>query len=274
VRRNLLPMQKSGFLLLLLFALVGCDNFGKVLKSSDTDYKIERATSYMENGKYANALTLYENVFPLVRGTNKGEEVYFKLAECNYKLNDFYSASYYYGAFEKTFPKSDLAEKAAFLSAYCAYSTSPEFDLDQGDTQQAIESLQLFKLKYPQSPLLDSTQSLIQELLYKLEIKRFETAKTYHRTRRYRSASIAFANMIKDFPNTSFDEELYFLMFQSNFELAVNSVVGKKMERLEEAKKSYYNFVDLFPDSDRIKEVENQFKKVNTELEKLEKLNS
>ena len=267
----MLFMRKFILFSLVLISLASCDDFGKVLKSTDLDYKIERADQYMKEKKYANALTIYENVYGDVRGSNKFEHVAYQIADCNYLLKDYFSASYYFGSFERTFPKSDMAEKSAFLSAYCAYSTSPEFDLDQSDTQKAIETLQLFQLKFPKSPLLDSSQTLIQDLLFKLEKKRFENAKTYYRTTQYKAAVIAFDNMIEDFPNSHFLEDMYYFHFESSYELAINSVLEKKEERLANASKSYINFVDLFPDSERLRGMESKYQRV---LEKIEKLNS
>ena len=56
-----------------------------------------------------------------------------------------------------------------------------------------------------------------------------------------------------------------FLILESNYLLAMNSVVAKKEERYNEAIESYHTFVSAFPDSPWEKRAENI--KANAEIE-------
>lgn len=53
----------------------------------------------------------------------------------------------------------------------------------------------------------------------------------------------------------------------SNFELAVNSISTKKMERLNETLKSYRKFVAEFPNSERLKELDGVKEKTEKEIQ-------
>jgi outer membrane protein assembly factor BamD len=51
----------------------------------------------------------------------------------------------------------------------CSVSNSPEFTLDQNDTEIAINTLQQFIDKYPNSTLVDSCNHVMDRLRMKLE---------------------------------------------------------------------------------------------------------
>jgi outer membrane protein assembly factor BamD len=87
----------------------------------------------------------------------------------------------------------------------------------------------------------------------------------------YAAASVSFTNMLSDYPDTDMREEVLFLIVKSNYNLANNSIAGKKVERFEETIKSYTKFVDNFPKSNRISEIEDMYKMSQIELNKNKK---
>jgi outer membrane protein assembly factor BamD len=154
-------------------------------------------------------------------------------------MEDYVMASYYFDRFRKTFPNSEKAQEAFFMSAYCDYLNSPSWSLDQSETRKAIHKLQLFADRYPESPKVDSCTKLIGELRGKLERKAFEKSKLYLRTMHYRAAVHSFENTLEQFPDTRYREDILFLRFKAAYKLAEKSVPSKKAERLEEAIESY-----------------------------------
>ena len=73
-------------------------------------------------------------------------------------------------------------------------------------------------------------------------------------------------NALADYPDTGYREELMFLLFKSKYLLATRSVEEKKRERLNNAYDEYFIFVDEFPESKRIKEVERNFQDLSKQL--------
>ena len=88
-------------------------------------------------------------------------------------------AGYQFERFESTYPKSDSVEVAAYKSAKSYHELSPRFSLDQKDTQTALEKLQAFVNKYPNSTFRIEANNLVTELRDKLERKDIETAHQY-----------------------------------------------------------------------------------------------
>jgi outer membrane protein assembly factor BamD len=83
----------------------------------------------------------------------------------------------------------------------------------------------------------------------KLEVKDFHAAKQYYHMRNYQAARVAFKNFNREWPNSKYREDAMYFILKSDYDLAMNSVESKKLERLNEAIKSYHNFADAFPQS-------------------------
>jgi outer membrane protein assembly factor BamD len=140
-------------------------------------------------------------------------------------------------------------EEASFLGAYCYYKQSPKHSLDQDDTRKAIEKLQNFINYYPYSEKLSEANDLVQELRIKLEFKAFEIAKQYNTIRDYKSAIIVLDDFISDYPGTPYREDALFYLLDSSYELAINSIDSKKLERLNNAKNIYEELMEVYPES-------------------------
>ena len=70
--------------------------------------------------------------------------------------------------------------EAEYLYAYSLYKESPNSNLDQSSTVEAISAMQNFINKYPYSEYSINANEIIDELQIKLETKNFENAKQYY----------------------------------------------------------------------------------------------
>lgn len=244
------------FLLIIVFAFSACSNYDKLVKSADIDKKYEAALKYYEKENYVKALTLLEELVSVFKGTAKAESILFYYAYTNYNLGDYILASYHFKNFVRTYPNSVHAEECAYLTAYCYYLTSPTYSLDQEDTQSAIQEFQSFVNTYPQSLRVASANEMLNKLRNKLEKKAFEISKQYYNIGDYKASSYAFKNMLNEFPDTQYREEISYLIVKSNYLLAINSIESKKDERLKATIDSYQSFVDRFTSSGYLKEAE------------------
>tara|TARA_B100000902_G_C27208601_1_gene863060 strand:- start:312 stop:1112 length:801 start_codon:yes stop_codon:yes gene_type:complete len=250
-------MSRILSIIIVAGVLVGCGEHRKVLRSDDMQYKYDMAIQYMVGEKFAKAYPLLDELYIMYRGSEKGEKIAFTLAECELGLKDYILASHRYEQFFKNYPHSEYSEDAQFKSAYCNYKLSPKYSLDQTDTYKAIRSFQLFTIQHPESDLIDSTNTLLDELRYKIELKDYKSTKLYYNREAYRAANVAFKNFNDRYPNSRYSEETWFLWYKSSYLLAINSVEEKKSERMNMALEAYLTFVDLFPTSDYGREAEN-----------------
>jgi outer membrane protein assembly factor BamD len=246
-----------------------CSEYNKVLKSTDINYKYEKSVEYFNKEQYYKSLPLLEELIGLTRGTQLAENVQYYYARSQYGVKDYYMANYYLKTFNKTFSNSPKAEECLFLAAECSFQLSPSYSLDQTDTQNAINEYQLFLDKYPYSNLRDSANHQIGRLNGKLERKDYEIAYQYAKTLRYKAATSAFKEFLKEYPASGYREEAMYMIVKCNYLLAEGSIEEKKLERMRATSESYLTFAAAFPDSKWIDDAKSYFEKSEKQIKEL-----
>lgn len=242
-------------LISLALSMFGCSDFNKVMKSTDYEYKKERGLAYYEDEEYVNAATVLEDIIPYYKLSADGEKLYYYYCMSNYYMGEYFSASYYFRRFINQYPSSKYTEECQFLSAICSVNNSPDYSLDQTETLNALDQLQIFIDMYPNSNLIDSSNKIMDDLNLKLQRKQFEGARQYHHTENYKAAVVALDIHLADYPKSAYKEETMYLSVLSHYKLAINSIESKKVQRLNDTIKSYRKFVATFPESDHLKEL-------------------
>jgi outer membrane protein assembly factor BamD len=264
----------TNILVAVIIGLVfsSCSEYNKLLKSSDYNKKYDAAIKYYEAKDYSKALALLEELTSVYRGTNKAEKIMYYYAYATYASGDYLLAGYHFNNFVKTYPASDKTEECAFMYAYCYYLESPRYSLDQTDTKNAIKELQFFINKYPDSEKKKQCNELITTLREKLEKKYYEIAKQYYFLDDYKAAIVSFENVLKDYPDTKYREELMYLIVKTNYIYASKSTEVKKRERLQSTIDAYNKFISYFPENSKYgKEAESYFAVAKKQIENLPK---
>ncbi len=266
-------MKKPLLIVFAALALVSCSEYQKLLRSDDVQRKYSVADSLYKEGKYKKALGLMEQIVPVYRGKPQAEPLMFRYSNTFYNLEDYYLAGYQFERFATSYPKSDSVEIASYRSAKSYYELSPRFSLDQKDTYTALEKLQSFVDRFPNSTYRVEANSMVNELKEKLELKDISTAKQYLRISDYKAAIGAFENFILDHPGSQYRQDAYYGRFESAYLLAINSVPRLVEERLIESKKyyesfnKYYGASELKADADEIlSDVEKRLLEKQTEI--------
>lgn len=237
----------------LVVMAAGCKSkFEKLRASNNIALKYQEAIKYYNSKKYTKALTLFDDLMTKYRGQAEAEDLYYYTAYTNYYLRDYTSARFHFKQFTDTYPNSGRAEECRYMGAYCYFLESPKVGLDQEYTYRAIEALQLFINLYPNSERSKEAADLIQQLRDKLEAKAFANAKLYldmGLQDDYRAAVIAFDNVLREFPDTKYAEEMEFLSIKAQYLYANQSRPHRQEERFSEALDLYDRFVSAYPES-------------------------
>ena len=258
----------------ITWLLSGCSEYNKVLKSTDINYKYTKAKEYYDSTYYYKSLPILEELIGLTRGTQLAEDVYFLYARSHFGVKDYYLANYYLKTFTKTFSNSTRSEECLFLAAECSYELSPSYSLDQTDTRNAIDEYQLFLDRYPNSHLKDSANHQIERLSMKLERKAYENAYQFAKTMRYKAATAALKDFIREYPGSIYREEAMYLIVKCQYMLAEGSIEEKKLERMRAVAENYRTFAVAFPASKFLRDAEDYFQKSEKQLEKLSSTSS
>ena len=264
--------MKRNIIIILLTALVmsSCGNFTNLykhkLKDKDYDYMYEAAKEYYVAGQYTQAITLLNDVITILKGSDRGEESVFMLAMSYLKNKEYAVAAQSFQQYYTSYPRGKYTERARFYAGKALWISSPESQLDQTDTYTAIQELQLFLEFFPNSIYKDEAQTIIFEAQDKLVEKEFDAAKLYYNLgsylgNNYQSSVICAQNALTDYPYTTYREDPSFLIVRATYAQAVHSVLSKRGERYRDAVDECYAFKNEFPESSKVKDVDEMLEK-------------
>ncbi|MDO7853033.1 outer membrane protein assembly factor BamD [Hymenobacter convexus] len=267
-----MPISRLTVLFLLVSTLLlgSCaSGYQKLLKSTDVNKKYEAAVQYYDKGDYFRAGTLLEDLIPLLKGRPEAEKAQFYFANTNYKQRNYVLSAFYFKQFIDTYPNSDYTEEATFLNAKSLFLDSPGYELDQTNTVSALESIQDFLNRYPESKFKAETDNMAQELQKKLENKAFESARLYYQLRYNQAAVVALTNFQLQYPASAYAEQAAFLRVSAQYAWAKESIETKQRERYLEAVSFYQQFIDAYPKSKSLKAAQDMYDFSQSEIARL-----
>lgn len=256
----------------ILLFVTSCSDYTKVQKTTDYVYKYEVIKQYYAEGQYNRASLLLQDVVPMLKGTEKGEESLYLLAISNLKARNYDAAATFFKKYYQSYPKGLFTEEARYNCGKSLYMDTPEPKLDQTDTYEAVTEFQNFLEVYPTSTYREDVHNKIFELQDKLVEKEYLSAKLYYDLgsyfgnctsggSNYQACIVTAENAIKDYPYTSKREDFAILILKAKFDLAAQSIEAKKEERYHNAIDEYYGFTNEFPESKFMKEAQQLFEK-------------
>ena len=255
-------MQKYIIITLLaLLTLTSCGEYQRAQKSTDANYKLDFAKRAFEKKRYVQAATILQDVITVFKGTEKAEESLYLLALSNYENKDYTTAGAYFKTYYTRYPRGKYTELARFYSGYGLYLDSPDPRLDQTQTYEAINQLQLYLEYYPQSERAKEAQNIMFELQEKLAYKELLAVRLYfnlgtYMGNNYLSCMITAQNALKNYPYSKYREEFMFYTIRAKYELAIVSVEEKLQGRYREVVDEYYNYMNEYPEGKYVKQVQ------------------
>ena len=251
---RILYISVTAFFFLVLTS--SCNKYNKVFKSKDYNYKLKMADEYFGKKRYKIAQELYEELFPVFKGTLNYEDLYYKDAYCFYGMKMYREAENLFKGFLEVFPNSVRAEEVDYLHAYSFYKQSPKVELEQVNTSKAMGMMQTFINTHPGSPKIKEASEIIDKCRAKLELKEYRAAELYYNLTQYRAAAIAFTAIANNYPESLKGDEYKLKTVKSYYRFAKLSIPEKQIERYEKVISEYDDFVDRYPDSKLLKEAE------------------
>jgi outer membrane protein assembly factor BamD len=266
IRRLLILVAVAAGLLVLESS---CSRFRKLQKSEDWRVKYDAGLTYYEKKDYYHTAILFEEILPVVRGLPEGEKVEFYLAYCQYYEKTYLLASNQFKTFFETYGRSTLAQEAYFMYAYSLYVASPASNLDQKSSVEAMDAMQNFLNRYPESKFQEQASQVIATCQEKLERKGYDNALQYLKIRSYKAAVIAFDNFKSSFPDSHYLEEIAYYKIVAEYKLALQSFQKFQLDRYNSVVAFYQEFIDSYPNSAYAKDAERMY---SDSLEQINKL--
>jgi outer membrane protein assembly factor BamD len=249
-------MNLRVFIVLIISLLVvSCSEYEKLLKSPDFELKKNKAKEYYDKGQFTKSSGLLTQILPRYRATEDAEGLNWMNAKSYYGMRDYILAGAEFKNFSDLYPYSKNTDEATYLTALCFYFQSPRAELDQQNTKNAIDGFYLYVTRFPASTKVEEAKKYIKELQERLVEKSYLSAKLYYDRKQYRASVVALNNALKEYPETSYREELMYLKLSSLYLYAGLSVASRQMERYQTTLDDYYSFMEEFPKSRYSKEV-------------------
>ena len=256
-------MSKKAYIILLFLTvfLTGCGEYQKLLKSRDPEEKYQAALRYFNDKQYVKSQTLLDDVSSYYKGTERSEDILAYLARSYMGQKSYESATDYYQAYVRNYPKGKYAAEAYFQVGHCRYLDAPDARLDQEITVKAIEAFTQFVELYPESPYAEQAYREMSELYDKLAYKELKSAELYYNLgtylgNNYESCEIVSKNALKNYPSNKYQEDFNWYILQAKYQQMINSFEEKKLERARDAQDEYYNFITEYPSSKHRKEAD------------------
>ncbi len=247
-------VQQLNLLLAIILGLIStsCGEYQAILKSQDNELWYQKGMDYYSNGDYAKAANLLGGVLTHYAGTSQYDTLVTTYSYALVQLGDYYTAAHYFSDYVRTYPSSSKSKESQYMAGYCYYMLSPKVELDQADTQSAIDELLLYINLYPNADKIQDAERMVHEMEDKLAYKAYLSAKLYfdlgnYMGNNYNSAVITAQNCLKKYPDTIHREELSFLILRAKYIQADRSIIIKQAERYRDAIDEYYSFINDFP---------------------------
>lgn len=179
----------------------------------------------------------------------------FLLGLSHFQLKEYLLAANAFNELTRRFPRSPLSPDAMFREGMCYYKLSPRYDLDQENTELAIDAFQNFIEYYPQrTDLVKEAQHLIFVCRNKLAQKEYMSGIIYIKMKDYPSAIIYFQNVLERFYDTDWAPRA---MFQI---ATAHAADGKPADALA----TFDQFLAKYPDSELRDKALIAMKKIST----------
>ena len=258
-------------IMVLAIAVASCSVVNNAIKSGDPEYAYQQALALYDNGKWDQASTLFEACRHIYMGSPREDSLSFYNARCKFKAHKWDDASTLLDDYRRKFARSPFIEDAEGMYALCYYYMSPPPERDQAVTTQAIIAITEFISRYPLSEDLPAFTEMLNDLTGRLMEKSYLNAYTYYKIGRYKSAIVAFKNVMKRYPDSPRYEDMMYYTTVAAYRLASNSVADKQVDRYLAMIDHYYSFIGEFPDSKHCKELGRMAKDARNFIDKKRK---
>ena len=268
-KRHVMMKNFIGFLLAVV-VMSSCSEYQKLMKSGDYQAMYKKAIEYYNYGDYIRASSIFDGIRMVFTGTSKAQTIAYYRAFCAYNQKDYEYAAELFKQFVSTYPESSYLEECLYMIGYCNYMASPKARLDQTVTERAIQDFQLYLSRYPNSDRKEQINEYLDAMRDKLSYKDYLSARNYYLRERYKAAVVSLENCLKDYPGSRYREEIMYMLFNSKYEMAVNSVEDKKYERYNAAAEEYYYFMEEYPESRFAEEMNRKYGDISEYLKQFD----
>lgn len=191
--------------------LLGCSSRPPAVRTRATD-QFEQARSHFEKKRYKEAADGFQRVIFEHPGSELVDDAQYYLAESYFFMKDYSQAMEEYRFLLDNLPQSTYRDEALFRLGVCYYESAPSYHHDQTQTRKALDTLEDFAMRFPDSELLPQVEEYRRSCLEKLARKQLETGRHYLKRGKYSSAEVYLKDGTERYTGTKHGREFYLLL--------------------------------------------------------------
>ncbi|MGH7567295.1 MAG: outer membrane protein assembly factor BamD, partial [Gemmatimonadota bacterium] len=226
-------MRRTTAILALAMGLLGCAS----TPESDVlppDEQYARAEQKYAAGDFRQAIADFQTFAFNYPQDPRVPEARWKTAEGFYNLEDWATAAQEYLNYQRDFPRQDRAARGLFQAgrAYQQMSLRPE--LDQRETERAVNAYDRVIVEYPQSEFVEEARTRKAQLRDKLAEKVYLNAEFYFDNENYAATELYLTDLIGLYTDTAWIPAAYALLARTKCEQGLGDRASEVYGRLQE----------------------------------------
>lgn len=242
---------------IFLLAISGCAG-SKPEDEMDFEARFKKGMEYFNKKKYLQAQEEFNYVVLSGSHTEWGDDAMFYLGESYYYNEEYLLAISEYDRLTRRMMFSPFVEKARWRICQSYFEESPEYYLDQTNTNKAIDKIQEFLDDYPDSEFTGEANEMMKKLRNKLGRKVYETGILYIKLGVYDSAVDAFNEVLKSYYDTEYLSRSYLGLITAYCEL----------KDLDQARNIYNQYEQNLKEANLIEKADTAMKRCERRLQK------
>lgn len=203
---------------LIIFISNSCAS-ESAFKAIDYEDTFKKGEIALNKKRYIKAQELFNTVVIGGSHTDLGDDALFFLGESYFLNKEYILASADFDKLIRRMPFSPFVERARYRICQSYLAESPKYYHDQTYTDKALNKYQEFLEDYPQSEHRMEAQTTINDLRNKRAKKAFKTGILYIKLREYKSAKLAFAQIVENYYDTDYIDRAHLKIIQCHLEL-------------------------------------------------------
>ena len=202
-------------LLLAVFFTGACAGSGTQIRTVEPTALFQEGMNKLNARKWSDAARAFER-FTLEFPTDpRYQEARFHMAEAHFGQKEYITAATAFARLVGDYPGGEYADDAQAKVCESYYELSPESQLDQEYTLQALDQCNALVQFWPNSQFAPRAATMIQELTDKLARKIFEAGDYYYRRKAYDPAILYYEIAARDYPTSIYAPRALARMIQS-----------------------------------------------------------
>ena len=264
-----MSIRTFGVSILLVAALVaGCAGGGR-LRYDTPQEAFDKGMERYNAGKYERAAQYFQGAFDFGRTHEWADDAQLYLARAYRGNKEYILAASEYSRFVEIYRGDERVPLAEFERAMTYADRSPIYQLDQSDTQRGIDVFNLYMQRYPNHDSIVVAERQVRALREKLARKQFNTAQLYERRELYEAAAFYYEVVFDKYPDTPWADDALVGAIRVYIGFSDQSIVASQPARLQKAIDHYQRLLQIFPDSELLKDAEALYEQANTRLQSI-----